>query len=57
MVSIFNRWFGLIALTLTFFCSEIVANEARTQASKKTNDDNDSEDQVTTDKIEKSEEE
>ena len=37
--------------------AEIVANEARIQASKKINDGNDTEDQVATDKIEKSEEE
>ena len=37
--------------------AEIAANEARTHASNKTNDDNDTEDQVATDKIEKSEEE
>ena len=37
--------------------AEIAANEARTHASNKTNDGNDTEDQVATDKIEKSEEE
>lgn len=37
--------------------AEIAANEARVEASNKTNADSDSEDQVPTDKIEKSEEE